>query len=188
VNVLVPSKEELSFAYGPPETVPRYTLYPITVTVDVPSVQLRVAEWVGWTPVAETVIDAGEFEASLTTETLPVTVPVAAGAKVTFKVAVRLGGMVSPAYIPPPTVSPGPESVTLEMWTLPELPELVNVTLRVELLPIFTLPKLRDEALAVKGPGSTVSVAALLVTDPAELLTTTLNWVPLAKVVSIGVV
>jgi hypothetical protein len=154
----------------------------------VPSVQVKVAEWVGWTPVAEIVIDAGEFEALLTNETLPVTVPVAAGAKVTSKVAVPLRAIMSPAGIPL-AVSPGPESVTLEMMTS-ELPELVNVTLRVELLPIFTSPKLRDEALAVKGPGagSTVNVAALLVTDPAELLTTTLNLVPLAEVVSVGVV
>jgi hypothetical protein len=34
----------------------------------------------------------------------------------------------------------------------------------------------------------TMSVAALLVTLPAELLTTTVNWVPLSKLVVAGVV
>ena len=38
------------------------------------------------------------------------------------------------------------------------------------------------------GAGLTVSVAALLVTVPAELLTTTVNCAPLAEVVSAGVV
>ena len=38
------------------------------------------------------------------------------------------------------------------------------------------------------GAGLTVSVAALLVTLPAELLTTTVNCAPLSEVVSAGVV
>jgi hypothetical protein len=37
------------------------------------------------------------------------------------------------------------------------------------------------------GAGFTVRTAALLVALPAELLTTTVNWVPLAEVVSAGV-
>jgi hypothetical protein len=82
--------------------------------------------------------------------------------------------MIRPAM--PVAVKPGPEIVTLEIMTS-ELPELVNTTFRVELLPIFTLPKLRDDVLAVRGPGAglTVSVAAVLVTEPTELLITTVN-------------
>ena len=38
------------------------------------------------------------------------------------------------------------------------------------------------------GAGLTVSVAALLVALPAELVTTTVNWEPLSEVVSAGVV
>jgi hypothetical protein len=38
------------------------------------------------------------------------------------------------------------------------------------------------------GAGRTVRVAFLLATLPAELLTTTLNSVPLAEVLSVGVV
>jgi hypothetical protein len=52
------------------------------------------------TPVPDKVIDAGEFEALLVTLTLPVMVPVAAGAKVTFKAAVCPGGKISPVEIP----------------------------------------------------------------------------------------
>ena len=62
---------------------------------------------------------------------------------------------------------------------------------RVLLLPVFTLPKLRVDVLAVSGPGGTaltVSVATLLVMLPAELLTTTLNCAPLSAAVVAGVV
>jgi hypothetical protein len=72
-----------------------------------------------------------------------------------------------------------------------ELPEFVKVTLRLLLLPTFTLLKLRLEALGVSAPGAaalTVRVAALLVTLPAELVTNTVNCAPLAEVVSAGVV
>lgn len=85
VKLVVASKEELIFVYGPPETGPRYTLYPITVEL---SVQAKVTKWFGWAPVPDKVIDAGEFEALLATKALPVTLPVAAGAKVIFKVAI----------------------------------------------------------------------------------------------------
>ena len=43
---------------------------------------------------------------------------------------------------------------------------------------VLTLPKLKDVALGFKAPGGaafTVSVAALLVTLPTELVTTTVN-------------
>jgi hypothetical protein len=112
------------------------------MTVDVLAFQVKVAEWeIGWTPTPDKVIDAGEFEALLTTETLPVTLPVAAGAKVTFKITVCPGFTISPADTPL-AVKPGAEIVTFEIVIL-ELPELVNVTPRVLLLPMFTLPKLR---------------------------------------------
>ena len=90
----------------------------------------------------------------------------------------------------PLVVKPGPEMVTFEIVIF-ELPELVKVTPRVLLLPVFTLPKLRVDVLAVSGPGGTaltVRVATLLVTLPTELLTTTANWAPLSAVVSVGVV
>jgi hypothetical protein len=156
------------------------------MTVEVLAVQLKVAEWeIGWTPVPDKAIEAGEFEALLATETLPVTLPVAAGAKVTLRVTTCPGVMICPLDNPI-HVKPGPEIVTFEIVML-ELPELVNVTGRRLLLTVLTLPKLKADALAVSGPG-TVRVAALLVTLPTELLTTTLNCAPLSAVVVAGVV
>ena len=158
------------------------------MTVDVLAFQVRVPEWeIGATPIPVKVIDAGELDALLTTETLPVTLPVAAGAKVTFKVTICPEVTISPADTPL-AVKPGPEIVTFEIVIL-ELPELVSVTPRL-LLPTFTFPKLRADAPATSRPGGTaltVRIAALLVTLPAVLVTTTVNWVPLAEVVSAGV-
>jgi hypothetical protein len=65
------------------------------------------------------------------------------------------------------------------------------VNLMVCELPLFvtTFPRLVLEGVAViwAGRGFTVSVAALLVTLPTVLLTTTLNCAPLSEVVVAGV-
>ena len=133
-------------------------------------------------------MEAGEFAALLVMVTLPVTPPVAAGAKTTFKVAVCPGVRISPLDRPL-TLKPAPKKTTLEMVIL-EVPELVNVTFWLLLVPTLTLPKLKVEALAVSCPGTalTVRVAALLVTLPAELLTVMENCKPLSAVVVTGVV
>jgi hypothetical protein len=88
----------------------------------------------------------------------------------------------------PLAVKPGPPIVTFETVTL-ELPAL-NVTLKMLVAPVFTLPKLRVDALAVRRPGValTASVAVLLVTLPVELLTITANRLPLSVIVVGGVV
>ena len=141
------------------------------------------------TPVPDRLIEAGEFDALLATVTLPVTLPVAAGAKVTFSVTISPGVMICPLETPV-ALKPAPEIVTLETVIL-ELPEFVKFTLSVLLLPTFTLLKFRLVVLGMSAPGAaalTVSVATLLVTLPAELLTTTVNCAPLAAVVSAGVV
>jgi len=160
------------------------------MTVDVLAVQFKVAEWeIGWTPAPDKVIDAGELEALLATETFPVTLPVAAGAKVAFKVTIWPEVTISPADTPL-AVKPGPETTTFEM-VIVELPELVNVTPNTLLLAMFTLPKLSADALEVSGPGGTaltVREATLLFALPAELLTTTVNCAPLSEIVSAGVV
>src|ERR1700675_158202 len=119
------------------------------------------------------VIDAGEFEALLVMVTLPVTLPVTAGPKVTFKVAICPAAIMSPLGTPL-ALNPGPEMLTLEMVML-ELPESVNVKVWLLVVPTFTFPKLKFDALAVNCPGMalTVRVAALLVALPAELLTVT---------------
>jgi len=131
---------------------------------------------------------AGEFVALLVIVTLPVTLPVAAGAKVTFKVAVCPGVRIVPADTPL-ALKPAPEMLTFEIVTL-ELPELVSVTARVLLAPVFTLPKLKLVGLALSRSVAvfTVSVAALLLTLPAELLTMTVNCALLSAEVVAGVV
>ena len=132
-------------------------------------------------------IVVGELDALLTIVTLPVTPPVAAGAKVIFKVAVSLTAMICPVEIPL-TLKPGPEMLALATVTL-EPPEFVRVAESVLLLPTSTLPKLRLDELGLSVPGTlTISVATALVAVPAELLTTTLNWAPLSELVSEGVV
>jgi hypothetical protein len=138
--------------------------------------------------VPESVIFAGELLALLATVTLPLTLPVAAGANVTFSVTTCPGVMIWP-LLTPVGVNPAPEIETLETVTL-ELPELVKFTLKMLLLPTFTLPKVRVDVLATSGPGTelTVSVATLLVMLPTELLTMTVNCAPLSAVVSAGVV
>ena len=162
-------------------------MYPMTV--DGLAIQDKPAEWAtGWTPVPDRVIVAGEFEASLVTLTLPVTLLAAAGAKVALKLAVCPEVRTSPAGMPL-AVKPAPAMMTLEMLIL-ALPEFVKVTPKTLLLPTLTLPKLRVDVLAVSGPGGalTVRVTALLVTLATELLTVTLNWVLLSEVVVAGVV
>src|SRR5438445_47210 len=65
--------------------------------------------WSGWTPMPLRAIVVGEFGALLTSETLPVMLPVLAGAKTTLKLVfcpgVRVRGRLSP-----PTLRPLPET------------------------------------------------------------------------------
>src|ERR1700758_103425 len=84
--------------------------------------------------------EIGEFVALLVIVTLPVTLPIAAGIKVTFKVAVLPGVRTVPADTP--LALKPPEMLTFEIVTL-ELPEFVIVTGRLELVPVLTFPKLR---------------------------------------------
>src|SRR3989449_292291 len=58
---------------------PRSTLFPYTTL-------FRSCGWSGWTPMPLRAIVVGEFRALLTSETLPVMLPVLAGAKTTLKV------------------------------------------------------------------------------------------------------
>ena len=178
---------EFSFVYGPPETVERYTLYP--ETVDVLAVQDSVTECeTGWIPVPEREIVADELVALLVTVTLPGRLPVAAGVKVTFSVAVCPGAKICPV-VTPPAEYPAPERLTPETVTL-EFPPLVKVTGRMLLLPRLTLPKLKLVVLGLSRnvAAFTVRVAALLVMFPAPLVMVTINCAPLSDVVVAGVV
>ena len=105
------------------------------------------------TPVPKSAIWTGEFVPLLVTVTLPVTIPVAAGANVTVKVAVWPADMMSPAGTPLAT-KPAPDMPTFEMVTF-EVPRFVNVTFWWLLLDMATLPKSNERV-----PAFTVSVAS----------------------------
>ena len=138
------------------------------MTDEVLAVQVNVAECAS-TPNPVTLMESGEFEALLRIVTLPMTLPVAAGAKVTFSVTICPGVMICPLETPE-AVKPAPEIVTLETVIL-TVPEFLSVTPRELLLVTITLSKLRVVELGVSAPGVaafTVSVAALLVALPAD--------------------
>ena len=90
------------------------------------------------------------FVASLVKATVPFTVPLADGAKLTEKFtlcpAARLAGTLSPLRL-----KPDPETTALEMVTLFP-PELVSVAVWVCVLPVCTLPKSRLPGTALSWP------------------------------------
>jgi hypothetical protein len=177
---------EFTIAYGPPDIVERYTLYP--ETVDELAVQFSNTECpVGCAPDPDREIVNGEEAASLATVALPNMLPAAAGANVTFKVAVCPGVNISPDEIPP-AVNPAPETLRLEIVTV-EFPALVKVTPCTLLPPVFTWPNGIVVRLAVRMnvAGTKVSVAALLVVLPALFVSTTVNCAPLSEAVVAGV-
>jgi hypothetical protein len=98
----------------------------------------------------ESEIVAGELEALLATVTLPLTLPVAAGAKVTFNVAVCPTPMICPVEMPL-ALKPDPEMLTRESVTL-DVPVLVSVVESGLLLPMRTLPKARFDVLDLSTP------------------------------------
>lgn len=109
-------------------------------------------------PVPDRLIKAGEFNALLATVMLPVTLPIAAGANVTFSVTGFPGVMICPLETPL-AAKPAPEIVTLETVIL-KVPEFVRLTLRALLLPTFTLLKFSLVVLRVSAPeGAMVAVA-----------------------------
>jgi hypothetical protein len=85
-----------------------------------------VGATVAATPVPLSDIPNGELPALLTTETPPVALPAAVGAKVTLNDALCPAARVSGTEIPL-LVKPVPVTLTWEMLTLP-LPEFVSVT------------------------------------------------------------
>jgi len=101
-------------------------------------------------PVPLSAIVNGDPLALLVTTTEPVTLPTAAGAKLTVSVAVWEGFSVAGA-VSPLTANPAPLGEMLEICTT-AFPVFVRVTCCVGLLPIATLPKLRLVGLALNCP------------------------------------
>jgi hypothetical protein len=102
------------------------------------------------TPVPERETAAGELVALLTTERLPVRLPVVVGAKATLTVVVwpaaRVRGSESPLRVNPAPVKLACETVTLAV------PVLDRVTVwGLLVLPTVTFPKLRLDGLAASS-------------------------------------
>jgi len=162
-------------------------LYP--AGLDELAVQPSVTECAtGWVPVPESAIMVGEEAALLETVVLPVTLPAAAGAKVTLKVTLCPGDTISPVEIPP-AVNPAPDILTPEI-VIVEFPAFVKVTPCTELLPVLTAPKemLVWVTFSMYVAGVTVSVAGLLTTFPTLLVMATVNCAPLSPFEVGGVV
>src|SRR3989442_1170131 len=85
-------------------------------------------------------IVVGELRALLTSETLPVTLPVLAGAKTTLKAVFCPGARVR-GRLSPPTLRPLPETLTCETVTL-ALPKLDSGNPDTFPVPTPTFPKL----------------------------------------------
>ena len=87
----------------------------------------------------------------------------------------------------PLTVKGAPEAVIWEILSV-AVPVFLMMSACVVVVPTTSLPKPIGLGLALIAGAFTVSVAALLVTLPAELLTTTSKVEPLSVVAVAGVV
>lgn len=108
-------------------------------------------------------IPLGEFVALLITDTLPVTLPAAAGTNAIFSVTDCPGVSMVPV-LTPLALNPVPETVTLAIVTI-EFPLFVSVALNELLLPTFTFPKLK---LAGFAPSRKVGITPVPVREMAN--------------------
>jgi hypothetical protein len=108
--------------------------------VEVLEFQVRATESEEVVPVPASDKEVGELEALLTTETVPLAEPAAAGANVTVKVALcppaNVIGTERPLVLKPVPVTVSPETTTLA------LPVSVIVTVCELLLPTYKVAKL----------------------------------------------
>src|SRR5258708_34845506 len=138
-------------------------------------------------PVSEIV--CGLLEALSVRVTAPVRVPVVVGVNFTLIVQLAPAATDLP-HVPTPPKAKSPLTTGLNVSVaLPVLVSVVNFT--TLLVPTACLPKVSEVAERLAFGAATVltvSVAALLVTLPAELLTVTVNCAPLSELVVAGVV
>ena len=131
-----------------PELVKVRFCTPVLPTSTLPKLTLEGAtESCGCTPVPLRAMVLGELGALLTSETLPDTLPMVAGANCTLKVldcpAARVSGRVRPVML-----KPVPETVACETLTV-VLPVFVSTTLWVLVVAAVTLPKLMFEGFGM---------------------------------------
>ncbi len=96
------------------------------------------------TPVPDTASELGEFVALLSSDTVPLTLPVAFGANTTFNSAVCPAAIVLPV-IPVVTLKPAPITLICEIVRL-ELPVFFTATCKGLDPPTISFPKLRLDA------------------------------------------
>lgn len=101
---------------------------------------------------------SGDPGASLVTETVPVVLPAAAGAKTTLKELVPPGFKVPD--VKPLTENPAPEGLAAETDT-GAVPEFVSVIVAVLLLPTRMLPKLTLAGFEESAPSVPVPLSAM---------------------------
>lgn len=149
--------------------------------------KLNVTEWdTGWTASPDREMVVMGLVALLARVTLPFRAPAADGAKVTFSTAEFPAAKIRPEETPP-VLTPAPDIATFETEMF-VLPVFVRITGKMLPLPTVIFPKFRFVALALSCPATvTVSIAALLVTVPVEVPTTTENCDPLSEAVVAGV-
>ena len=143
----------------------------------------------GWTPVPDSVTDAGELVALLVTYASRDELPFADGVKVTFSVAVCPGVTICPDEMP------------LAVYPAPDMHDVRDRDIGVSAIgeghgqdavaADIDTGKIQVVWLALSvsvAAALTVSVAALLVVLPALLVTVTVNCAPLSPDVVAGVV
>ena len=155
------------------------------MTTEVLAVQDRLTLCVTeTTPLPESEIVDGEPVALLVIVTLPLTLPVTVGLKMTLKVRFCEGVSVTGA-LAPLSAYPAPLTAIREICTF-ELPVLITVTVCVELVPVATLPKPTLLVLSkrVWVAATPVPVNATTLGELAALLT--IVMLPLAEPTAAG--
>lgn len=108
----------------------------------------------GCAPVPVREIVTGEWKASVLIVIVPDTLPAAVGANTALRVAVAPAFKIKGAVMPF-TLKPVPETTIVEIC-MGAVPVLVSTMAFVELLPVVTLPKLREVGFAFNCPEAVV--------------------------------
>jgi hypothetical protein len=141
-----------------------------------------VAANCGCVPVPLSVIVVGEFDALLTIEMLPLTLPAAVGANFALNVvlspAPKASGVVMPVLL-----KPAPVTVTAEMVTV-ALPPFVRVMVCELLVPVATLPNAVLVGVAANCGCVPVPFKVIVVGEFGALLT--IEMLPLALPADVG--
>lgn len=133
-------------------------------------------------PAPLNMIVVGEFGALLTIEMLPLALPAATGVNLALNVVLSPPPSVS-GVLNPLMLRPVPDTVALDIVTL-AVPEFVNVTDWVPLLPTATDPKFTLEGLAATWPCTPDPDNAIDAGEPGALLT--IEMLPVAAPAEVG--